>query len=138
MSAAILALVKRHWPALAAGIVAVLVLWGAYSFGASATAERYERKIADQAKAAADAMTEALRVQAEQSKANLAAAVAIERAHIIAQQAGQAFFNSLSEQVATYVEQTPTVRSCGLDADGLRIWTDANRGPAHRAPGAHP
>lgn len=127
-------ILKRAWPYLVAVAVALLALYGAYSHGVSVTTSDYERKLAEQHDANTTALNDALAEQAKQSKANLDAALAIERQRLAQQAISQDFFNSLTEQVAQYVNQSPAVRACGLDADGLRIWREANRGSGAHAP----
>lgn len=125
---AALALFKRIWPYLAAAAVVLGALYGAYRHGVSVERARLSAQHAGELLAQAEANAKALEDIAAQSKANLDAAMAIERANLAQQAASQAFFQTLTEQVATYVDTNPGVRDCGLDADGLRIWTEANRG----------
>lgn len=42
----------------------------------------------------------------------------------------EAIFTRMQREVSEYVRTHPTIDECGLDDDGLRIWTAANNGRA--------
>lgn len=41
-----------------------------------------------------------------------------------------AIFTRMQREVSEYVRTHPTIDECGLDGDGLRLWTAANNGAA--------
>lgn len=97
-----------------------------YEHGAAAVqakwdADKIERDAASiqalaDAKAADETnMRDALAAQARADAAN---------AHV------QIVYRTLTNTVKTYVADHPDTRTCGLDADGLRLWNDANAGTA--------
>ncbi len=128
---------RRHWPALAAFVVMLAVVGWAFHRGKSiGSAERttyYERILADRDRKAANALADAL----AKADANVKAALAAERAHLVRQRKTEARFKTITQTVTEYVDKTPSLAGCGLDADGLRLWNAANDGDDRAAPG-HP
>lgn len=43
-------------------------------------------------------------------------------------------YRTIKEQADEIVKNTPAINTCGLDADGLRVWNDANTGTSTTAP----
>lgn len=135
-----IAFIKRAWPYLVAALFVFWVLSLAYHRGAINERARLTAIHAVELSDRDQATAKALADQAEKSKANLEAAQAISRANLISQQATQDAFLTLSNEVAEYADTNSNVRSCGLDADGLRLWQAANSGgsTAHPAAAGNP
>ncbi len=125
---------RRHWPALAAFVVMLAVVGWAYKRGGDVGREkqtaRYERILAERDKEAAKQLADAL----NKAAANAKAALAAERAHLVRQRKTEARFKTITQTVTEYVEKTPSLAGCGLDADGLRLWNAANDGNDSAAP----
>lgn len=136
MIAVIVAFLKRAWPYLVGALFVYLVLATAYGRGVSVERARLTAVHAVELSARDQATAKVLADQAEKSRKNLEAAQAISRANLISQQATQAEFKNLMDDVATYADTNSNVRSCGLDADGLRIWQAANSGGGAGIPAA--
>ncbi len=115
---------------LAAFIALVAMVSWAYLQGVSAgKTERtahYEAILAERDRAAAQALADAL----AQAQAQAAQAMAAERAHLQAQAKTETRFKTITRTVTEYVDKTPALAECGLDADGLRYWNAANGGGA--------
>ncbi len=128
---------RRHWPALAAFVVMLAVVGWAFHRGKSiGSADRttyYERILADRDRKAANALADAL----AKADANVKAALAAERADLVRHRKTEARFKTITQTVTEYVDKTPSLAGCGLDADGLRLWNAANDGD-DRAAHDHP
>lgn len=48
----------------------------------------------------------------------------------------ESFFTGVERGVLTHAQTHPVAGDCSLDADGLRLWRDANRGPEADGAGA--
>lgn len=136
MTAALLVrLLKHYWPAMAAGLVMLCIVAWAYTFGVSVgtsrAAAQHLAQIAERDRLSAQAMAAAL----HQAKADAQEAMAAERAHLQAQAKTEARFRVITETVKEYIHANPDLAGCGLDADGLRVWNEANRGADDPAPG---
>lgn len=127
MTAAI-ALLQRAWPYLVGALLIALLLFGTYRHGVQFERARLSAIHATELSARDQATANILAQQAEQSRANLEAAQAIARANMEGQQAIQGAFSNLTNQAVQHANNHTELRTCGLDVDGLRIWTDANRG----------
>lgn len=119
---------KRAWPYLVGVLFVLAVLATAYGRGVHNERARLTAIHAVELSDRDQATAKALADQAVKSKANLEAAQAISRANLNSQQATQDAFQTLSNDVANYANTNSTVRSCGLDDDGLRLWQAANSG----------
>ena len=123
-----LELLRRHWPMLAAFLALIALVAWAYLQGVSAgktdRTAHYEAILAERDRAAAQALADAL----SQAQAQAAQAMAAERAHLQAQVKTETRFKTITRTVTEYVEKTPALAECGLDADGLRYWNAANGG----------
>ena len=132
---AALAFLRRHWPAIAAFVVLLSLVCGAYlhgmGTGEARTTAHYEALMAERDQQAAAALAQAL----AEAQAQAQAAMEAERKHLAAQTRTETEFRVITEKVVEYVEKNPGTASCGLDADGLRIWNSANRGRAEGAAG---
>ena len=53
--------------------------------------------------------------------------------HAAADRAATAMFSRMQDEVSEYVKTHPVIDGCGLDADGLRVWSAANAGDADAA-----
>ena len=130
MTTTLLLFVRKHWPALAAFLVMLgLVLWAYMQGMANGKAERaayYEAILAERDRASAQALADAL----ASANAQAAEAMAAERAHLQAQAKTEQQFRTITRTVTEYVDKTPALAECGLDADGLRYWNAANSGGA--------
>lgn len=126
----ILLFLRKHWPAIGAILVlAGVVTWTYFegvSDGESDCSAKYERILRDQERDANAALATALANANAQAKAALEA----ERAHLQAQAKTDSRFGLLTNNVKGYINATPTLARCGLDANGLRYWNDANRSGA--------
>ena len=124
---------RRHWPALAAFVVLLVLVCGAYLHGLRTGNDRatahYEAQLAERDRQAAEQLAQAL----AEAQAQAQAAMEAERKHLAAQTKTETEFRVITEKVVEYVEKNPGTASCGLDADGLRIWNSANRGSAEGA-----
>ena len=127
--------VRGHWAALAAFVVLLALVCGAYLHGISTGNTRavahYEAMLAERDRQAAEQLAQAL----AEAQAQAQAAMEAERKHLAAQTRTETEFRVITEKVVEYVEKNPGAASCGLDADGLRIWNSANRGRAEGASG---
>ncbi len=130
----IIEFLRRHWPALAAFFVMLAVVGWAYyrgvSNGSSERTTYYERILSDRDRKAAKALADALAKADSDAKAALAA----ERAHLTRQRKTEARFKTITQTVTEYVQKTPSLAGCGLDANGLRLWNAANDGDDSAAP----
>lgn len=124
----LLNMVRRHWPAIVAFVVLLALVCGAYLHGISTGNTRavahYEALLAERDRQAAEQLAQAL----AEAKAQADQAMAAERAHLQAQAKTEARFKTITRTVTEYVEKTPALAECGLDADGLRYWNAANGG----------
>lgn len=124
----ILELFRKHWPALAAFVVMLAVVGWAYKRGGDARRQEltahYERILAERDRATAKTLADAL----NQANAHAKAAMAAERAHLVRQKKTEARFKTITQTVTEYVDKTPALADCGLDAYGLRYWNAANGG----------
>lgn len=119
-----------YWKQLAAGLVAILFVLGAYfhgvSVGTNETTAEYEAKLSERDRAAAAAMAEAL----SKANAQAQAAMAAERKHLQTQAKTDARFRGLTTTVKEYIYEKPSLADCSLDDIGLRYWNAANGGGA--------
>lgn len=119
-----------YWKQIAAGVVAILFVLGAYlhgvSVGTNDTAAEYEAKLSERDRAAAVAMAEAL----GKAHAQAQAAMEAERKHLQTQAKTEARFRGLTKTVKEYIYEKPSLADCGLDDIGLRYWNAANGGGA--------
>lgn len=124
----ILEFFRKHWPALAAFVVMLAVVGWAYKRGGDVGRQdrtaHYEGILAARDRDAAKQLADAL----DKAAANARAAMAAERAHLIRQKKTEARFKTITQTVTEYVDKTPALANCGLDADGLRFWNAANSG----------
>lgn len=132
---AVLMIIRQNWKAIGIALVLLVLSVTCYragiSHGTDATAARYEARLAERDRVAAQAMAEAV----EKANAQAAAAQAIERQHLAKQRATEQQFQTITRTVTEYVEKHPDLTGCGLDADGLRYWNAGNRGFADDRPG---
>lgn len=107
-----------------------LILYGAYLHGARG--ERNRLTAIHQAELAASnkAKSEALQEAASMSEDNMRKAMEIERLRLEAQRMVQSHFNDLEQRALEYANTNDFLHGCGLDAAGLRLWNEANRGRA--------
>lgn len=126
----ILLFLRKHWPAIGAILVlAGVVTWTYFegvSDGESDCTVKYERILRDRETEEAARVATAMADAAAQAKAAMEA----ERAHLQAQAKTDSRFGLLTNNVKGYINATPTLARCGLDANGLRYWNDANRSSA--------
>lgn len=132
---AALAFVRRHWAAFAAmgvflGCVVGAYLWGAGNATARVTAT-YEARL----RTISDANAAAIGAALAQARQNAEAAAQAERKLAEAEQATDTHFATITKEVTRYVQTNPNAGACSLDPDGLRLWNQANRGPAARPSG---
>lgn len=124
ISAAFIQFLLKNWKGIAlAGAVLFLLSW-AYERGVETTTAKYEAILGERDRAASEALAQALaqaHVQARQ-------AMEIERASLQAQSQTEQQFRTIHDTVIKYVEKTPSIGACIVDADGLRIWNTANSG----------
>lgn len=100
------------------------------SAGLDSAGATYEAMLAARERATAAALAEAL----EEANAIAAAAREAERTYWAAQARTDTVYKIITRTVKEYVEATPDLRECGLDADGLRLWNTANAGGDSTAP----
>lgn len=118
---------------VAAIVVAFFALYGAYRHGV--TTERTKCELAAETirADAAEAQRKALQDYADRTAKDIERARDDERARISDEAQRKADYDKITKQVDDYVQTRPGLRGCGLDADGLRIWNNANRGIADAA-----
>src|SRR3569832_179141 len=101
---------------------AVLAIGGAYYAGQHIGAR--------DAHAAAEAQRTAEKAAA---LPQLVDAMSAMSARAAADRAATAMFSRMQDEVSEYVKTHPVIGGCGLDADGLRVWSAANAGDADAA-----
>lgn len=123
---------KALWGAVALFLAFTHV--AAYLAGAERATDRltakYEAHLAERDRAAAESMRKAL----DEQEARHKAAMDAERKALEQQAQRDDQFRTITKTVTRYVETHPDLNACGLDADGLRLWNEANRGAAGPAP----
>lgn len=133
-----LTLLKRFWPDLVlvslAAVLAVLAYNHGHNVGTAEAQVEHAQEIERRDHAANEALAEALTKAAKDQ----ADALAAERANIASEQKTETHFKTIIQTVTEYVHANPDIDSCGLDADGLRIWNSAHGNPAEAAPAARP
>lgn len=120
----------RLYLVLAAVVAAVVLLWRVYSAGEEAGESRATRQCQRQAEIDQRERDEAAATVLRTHREAMAAAVAAERAYWQGQAQAETYYNDIEREVIRYVERTPPTPDCSLDADGLRIWQAASRGPS--------
>ena len=124
---------SRLYLVLAGALITGGLLWWVYSLGNEAGENRARNQCQQQQaidqRAREEAEAKALRSHRE----IMSAAVAAERAYWQGQAQAETYYNEIEREVIRYVERTPSTPDCGLDADGLRLWQAANRGPSPAA-----
>jgi hypothetical protein len=123
-----IALIKNYLDYLVFSALVVGIAGALFLFGAGYERSNAEAEIANIQKMAEIDRANALKLQAEINDKNTKAAV---QAAIDAQaekQKTETVFKTIYEAVTEYVQATPSVLTCGLDDDGLRIWNSANTG----------
>lgn len=129
-----MALFLRVLPYVIVVLVVIGALFGAYEFGRSVERDELTAKHEQQLREIDQATVTAMRWQQEQAATNLHAALEAERQNLEREQVTNTVYKTITEKVVEYVQANPSVAGCGLDADGLRLWNDANSG----AVGTHP
>lgn len=126
----VLIFIRKHWPALAAGLVLIALVAWAYLFGVGVgtdrTAAHYKDVLAERDRVAAQELAQAI----EEHQAQASAAMATERLHLEAQAKTNQQFKTITRTVTEYIHANPDLDSCGLDPVGLRYWNAANHGGA--------
>lgn len=114
------------WLAVAAIVAAALGV--SYSHGLDVATARleakYQAQAAEREAANARAMSEAL----EQLQTQIKAAKQAERAHVELQAKLDEKYRRLNRSAQAYAKANPNLANCGLDANGLRLWNEANGG----------
>jgi hypothetical protein len=72
--------------------------------------------------------TKAAEKKADTQLSNGQAALGAVTVAATAQAEVKVIHDTITKTVTKYVEKTPTINDCSLDANGLRIWNDANAG----------
>lgn len=124
---------SRIYLALIGAVAAVSLLWWVYGAGEDAGYHAAQLNCQKQQAADQAARDEAAAKVQRSHRESIAAAVAAERAYWQGQAQAETYYNEIEREVIRYVERTPSTPDCGLDADGLRLWQAANRGPSPAA-----
>lgn len=128
IASAVLAFLRKFWPEfLIVGCVVALAMLG-YQHGVHVTTAKWQADVAHIKQQEAEAQARAVAQAAADAKANAEAGFAVEREAMQRQQSTQDTYRVITNTVAKYVESRPTLKDCGLDADGLAIWNQANKG----------
>jgi hypothetical protein len=121
-------LLYRALPYIISACLVLGAFYGVFLFGRSVEHDeltaQYEKKLRaiDQANLAAMTKHQA------QWEANLRVALEAERRNLERQRVTETVFKTITEKVVEYVQANPSADVCSLDADGLRLWNDANGG----------
>lgn len=134
MTLAALAFVRKHWPAFAAMAVFLGCVVGAYLWGASNATARVSASYETRLRAIADANAAALAASMAQARQNAEHAAQVESKLAQVEQANDVHFSTIEKEVIRYVQSNPAAAACSLDADGLRLWNEANRGAGSGTP----
>lgn len=101
--------------------------WYGYQWGAESVRNKADAEMAVAMQAVAERAIEQGKLDAEIAERNEAD-----------QQAVVDIFERMEREVQEYIRKTPDINNCGLDDDGLRLWSEANSGESSEdSPGEH-